>query len=293
MGQVASPIGDFLGLGARDAQYFNPDNRLAVKMMEENMAGNSEPLEQSRRDYLSGTGDYAPGAKGIGGSSLTEREALAQDPLAGSRMAANETVNNPLLRGLYGNNSLSDRLQNEEKDLSTNGFKLNDQDRTAYGQASGDISRMYGQQENDLMSQLQSRGLASAGSGAAGAAFSGLAGNKYEQLAKMQTDLADKRYAANTARLNSTRQQIGQLGALGQQAQQAQYGRQMTGIGARRDYLNQGNNAMTGANQMNQAALQDKRNNKPQNIGDALGQGMFSGAQQYGTKVTNGSMWGQ
>lgn len=128
-----------------------------------------------------------------------------------------------LTKDLYGTGGLQSQLANENKQLAGQGFKLNTDDMTAYGQTSGDISRLFGQQEQDVTKSLARRGLGAASSGAAGAAFSGLAGNKNEMLAKAQTDIAQRRYQDTMSRLGQVRNQMQSLGMQGSQLAQQRY----------------------------------------------------------------------
>lgn len=109
-------------------------------------------------------------------------------------------------KGIFGQGGMQERIGKEELDLANRGFQLSQEDREAYGQASGDISRLFGQQEQQATQNLARRGLASAGSGAAGAVFSGLAGNKNEQLGKMQMQIANQRMENTRQRLFQNRQ---------------------------------------------------------------------------------------
>jgi hypothetical protein len=110
-----------------------------------------------------------------------------------------------LTKGVYGTDGLQAQLGTEGKDLASRGFQLTQDDREAYGQVSGDVARMYGEQEQAASQSLARRGLASANSGAAGATFSGLQGNKNEMLAKAQMGIAQKRMENTTQRLQENR----------------------------------------------------------------------------------------
>lgn len=268
------PLAEMLGVEKKQGEFYNPDNTPTDMLVGENkyLAGDKSKTDVNA--YLK----YG----NLKGNNLS-REAVALDPVAGSKLAAEEVMNSPLMRGLFGNNSLSSRLNAEEQDLAKNGFNLTQDDRTAYGQASGDIARMFGNQENDIATSLAKRGLASAGSGAAGAAYSGVAGNKYEQLGKLQTDIANKRYASNMERLNDTRSQINNLATLGQKSQAEQFNRQIQGVQNRRDYLSKAALLQQASNEQTAASLQDKRNNMGKSLLQGFGQGLFSSAQQMGS----------
>jgi hypothetical protein len=276
------PVAKLLGLEKEQGEFYDPN------------ADQTDEINRQNNYFLNGgqeaVNTYLQNGK-ISPSTLA-REAVALDPMSGSKMAEDAVKDNTLLQGLFGKGALNQRLIGEEEDLAKNGFNLNQQDRTAYGQASGDIARQYAQQDTDITKQLARRGLASSGSGAAGAAFSGAAGNKYEQLAKMQTDIADKRYNANMERLNQTRSQINSLAGLGQQAQQAQFGRQLQGVQARRDYQTKGAALQQAANEQKDRSITDKRDSMGKSLLEGFGQGLFSGTQQMGSQAPQAAMKG-
>ena len=142
------------------------------------------------------------------------------------------------------------QLQGEERELAGRGFSLKPEDYEAYGQMSDELARTFGAQEKGAAASLAARGLSAGPSGQAGALFSGLQGNKNEQLAKAQRDVAQARMQSNQQRLDSQRQFLGQqqgaaanryglglqsrgqttaLGGLQEQAKQNVYGRAMGG----------------------------------------------------------------
>ena len=136
----------------------------------------------------------------------------------------------PLLSRLYGSgaDSLTSRALQSQKDLSgRQGFSMQPEDYEAYGQAAGNIARQSGQQENQLAQMLASRGLASGASGAAGQAYTGLAGNKFEQLAQKQMQIAQNRMEMNRQRLNDANQLARGLGQDTQGAIGEAYGRNL------------------------------------------------------------------
>lgn len=130
--------------------------------------------------------------------------------------AATDVQSNPLLSQLFGSQGAMQRAGNEEQQLASRGYSLQPEDHEAYGQASGNIARMFGQSEQSLAQSLADRGMSQ--SGIAGQEFSGLLGNKQEQLAGLQTKIADNRMKMNMDRLAQTRQFLGQMGGQAQQA---------------------------------------------------------------------------
>lgn len=169
------------------------------------------------------------------GGQLTK---YAQDPsLAGAAVRSN-----PLLSGLYGAGGTMEQAQQEAGELQHKGFSLTNQDHEAYGQASDSLARLFGGQEADLSQSLANRGLGAGASGAAGAAFTGLQGNKNEQLAKAQMQIADARMQNATQRLSQTRNYLAQAGAGANEAQKGV----MTGLKDASDQYDQGYNLQAG-----------------------------------------------
>lgn len=162
------------------------------------------------------------------------REQLFLDPTTGSRAAADQIRMNPILGQVYGKDGSFERAGAEEEELASRGFSLQPEDYEAYGQASGDIARLFGQQEQNLAQALANRGLSSADSGAALKGYAGLYGNKNEQLASAQRNIANDRMRMNLERLGQTRNYLSNLTGLGQQAIQDQFSRNMAGAQSRR-----------------------------------------------------------
>lgn len=159
------------------------------------------------------------------------------DPTTGSIAATEQVQDNNILKGTFGEGGLQDRLLAEEKDLGARGYKLKPEDYEAYGQASDETARMFGQEESGLANALASRGLAAGASGAAGVGYSGLMGNKSERLASAQRKIADDRMNMNRQRLNDVRSQALQTAQQGAQAIDQQYGRNQQGISSYKDNL--------------------------------------------------------
>lgn len=195
--------------------------------------------------------------------------------------------NSGITKGLYGEGGLQSQLQTEGNDLSSRGYGLQQQDHEAYGQAAGDISRQFGQQEADTSKMLQRRGLGGGSSGAAGAAFSGLAGNKNEMLAKAQTDIAQKRMADTTQRLQANRALQSSLGMQGQQASQSMANAK---YGAKADALGKAAGIESGVNDQGRQANEDAIGHKSKNIGDAWAEGKYSGTKSGEADATSSWM---
>jgi hypothetical protein len=183
--------------------------------------------------------------------ALREEQAKATGITTGTDYATDKVMNSPMFGRLLGakDSSASD-ARFQEQNLLNNGFGLTTQDHDAYGQASGNIARMFGQQEQGAAQSLADRGLAAAPSGAAGAMFSGLQGNKNEMLANAQSQIAGQRIQNAQNMLNANRQYQSQLGQLGNSAVQNQFGNAMASKGqdwnqyAQQQQLNQGNRGL-------------------------------------------------
>lgn len=200
---------------------------------------------------------------------------LSLDPNTALQFATDKVQSNPILGQYFGKGGALDRTNAEEQRLASQGFKLQPEDYEAYGQASGDIARQFGQGEQDLAQSLASRGLASGGSSVAGREYSGLQGNKLEMLAKAQTDIANKRMQNTLERLGQTRNFMSQLGQQGQNALQNQYG---NALSSRQQKMGE-RLGVVGSNQRQQQMEQDQLNKqfeqqeatKGPGLGDILG----------------------
>lgn len=203
--------------------------------------------------------------------------------------SASQVANQGFAKNLYGAGGLNDRLSDEEQKLASQGFSLTPEDRSSYGQTSGDIARQFGQQEQDVSKSLAKRGLASAGSGAAGAAYSGLAGNKNEMLAKAQTDIAQKRYQDTMSRLQSVRNQMQSLGVAGQQLTNAMTGQR---LGSQDDILKSSANMERMTNQEGRQQMEDQQAAEKPGLWGTVTQGLQSGIGQVASKAPGMALGG-
>jgi hypothetical protein len=213
---------------------------------------------------------------------------LFTDPTTGSLAAAEQIRSNPLLSGLFGEGGMQDQLLMEQKNLAEKGFNLTDEDRTAYGEASDNTARLYGEQEGALANALAARGLSAAPSGAAAVAYSGLAGNKNEQLAAAQRKIADDRMTNNLARLDSVRNLALKSGTLATGALQDQFGRNLQGAQNYNNTLKDSQNAAMleqGQENVRFESDQATQTNWGQLAGGILGAGVGALAGGVGTGV--------
>lgn len=311
---IGTSVGGLLGIGNTSGNYVSPQTGNQSLGTLNAMGGFSQdPQQQDALErYSLGQMSQADALNNISGLSGAEQVAgynqLATGALTGSKYATEQVQNNPLLGQMFGSGGqlqkgigLEDAQVQRLNDLQNQGFQLQPEDMTQYGQTSGNISRLFGQQGNQAASDLASRGLSS--SGAAGATFSGIAGNQNEQLAQAQQQIMQQRFQNTQNQIANTQNFIqglqGNVGNLGNEAQnaiQGQYSRQLSGAQQstapliQMSGLNMGQNQMT--NQSNLAAAGFQAATTPSNIldivassrgGNLLG-GMFGGS---GTKNPN------
>lgn len=288
---LLSPLG--LG-GEQGASFHGTQYNPALDQMNADAMSQNDPNFQSKlQDYSNGKGTQQDLFSGLNQSQINQAYA---GPMTGSQLATSQVQSNPILGQLYGQGGALNRANTEEQQLASTGYQLQPQDVTAYGQASGDIARLFGQNENNLGQSLADRGLASSPNGAAAVGFSGLQGNKNEMLAKAQTDIANQRMQNNLQRLSETRNFMSQLGAQGAGAINDQYGRNMSGVNNYQNNLartaGQQQSAQNATNSMHQEELSDQRSAKGKTLFSALGNGLFAGAQGSYLNGSAGSAYG-
>lgn len=220
---------------------------------------------------------------------------MVYDPMTGTKMATEQVQDNELLKGMFGKGGMQDRMLSEEQELASRGWSLKPEDYEAYGQASDETARMFGQEEASLANALASRGLAAAPSGAAGVGYAGLAGNKYERLAGAQRKIADDRMKMNMERLNNVRNFSMQSNRLAQAAIQDQYGRNVQGVQGRQQVLKDSANAGQMAQGQENVAFDQQQATKGPGTGEILGGilGMGAGAFTGGLGTSLGGGLGQ
>lgn len=290
-----SGLGSLLGMGGDQGEHYK-----AKQLENKGTKSLAEMLDAARGVKVNDAGKSLMGGKSLqevlAGLNGDEMAGLASSPIYGSNVAQQQVMSDPLLSGLFNKGGSRDMALDEERRLSSQGFKLTSDDHEAYGQASGDIARMFGQQEQSLASALADRGLATGGSGAAGAQFTGLQGNKNEQLAKMQMQIANQRMENTKARLADTRSYSLGLAGLGQDAENSAFNRNMTGANSRTslasDLAGQTRGDYSAQAAQDQAEMESKLANKKKNLGDALANGLYAGVQGGAQSFTEGVMGG-
>ncbi len=295
----SNPVSKALGLSGDQGEYMqahqaNPAmDQLNANNAKISGAGHTGRLDNYRKGLASS--DQA-----LEGMDAAQQNDFATNATTGSKYATEQVQNNPILGKIFGAGGQQDKdlayqnqAQGKEQELQNQGFKLNENDQEAYGQQAGNIGRMFGQSENKLSQSLASRGLSAGASGAAGAQFSGLSGNKNEMLAKSMTDIADARMNNTMKRIGQQQQFVSQLRnannqttAIGAGAIDDQYKRQLAGSNSYNDNLQKSAGLATNNNQANNQSslmeLEDKRGAKGKTLLEGLGSGLMSSASSIG-----------
>lgn len=293
MGGVVKSAGGFLGLSSGPTVGTQTDNQALNQLNNQNKLYYDTSALDALNNYATGKGSSSD-ALNTAGLSPDERtemgNALATGATTGSKYATEQVQNNGILGGLFGQNGQLNKAESKLDDLNNQGFELKPEDMTLYGQTSGNIARMFGQQGNQMSQDLASRGLAAAPSGSAGAMFSSLAGNQAEMLAQAQQQIMQQRFQNTQNQIQQQQNFVSQLGQQGANAINQQYGRALAGAQDQKSGLQQAaglqNQANAGANQANLGASQFAQANKPQNFWDmaqgAANQGAGAGGKTYG-----------
>lgn len=229
-------IGSLVGLGGGQGQYYQnaPMQSKASDAINANISNLNDPkINGIISDYSQGKmslNDALSQLKGSTGNLSSAYGQLATSPLAGSMVASDQVRNDPTLSGLYGQGGAMESAEAQNKDLSSRGYSLQPEDYEAYGQGSGNIARMFGTQEQSLAQSLSNRGLGGAGSGVANQQFSGLQGNKFEQLGQLQQQIAQQRMQSNLARLTANQNFLTQMGQGATQAEGQKFNENLSGV---------------------------------------------------------------
>lgn len=198
-------------------------------------------------------------------SPITSQQMLSQfltDPTISRQVAQSQALSSPSMAGMFGKGGQLEQAQGQYGTASGNlaqdrqalmgrdqSYGLTDQDLAAYGQAAGNTTRMFGNQQSSLASALANRGLGAADSGTANQQFSNSFGNQMEQLAGLQSQIAQNRI--------QTAQGLAQSRTnadLSQQAQAQQYGLGLSGLGQNAINAAQQGNLQAQGQQYNQSS---------------------------------------
>ncbi len=323
MGNGLHSVGNFFGITGDQGDYYQGtpppklrdyryDSQAWSNADKRAQGANSAQTQQALQDYSSGKLSYQDALKqALSGQAAGEQAGItdqfAIDPMTGSKLATENVQNDAILGKIFGQGGLQDRTLASEKELAGRGYSLQPEDYEAYGQAQGDIARMFGGQEQSLAQSLAQRGLASDSNGAALSGYAGLNGNKFEQLAGVQRQIANDRMQTNMKRLNDTRNQLNTMTGQGGEAIQQQYGRQLAGVKQGTDTRQKMiDSDQAGANAYNttQANLygteaadrwqstQNQQQNKGIGLGQAFGAGLTSGVYGEGQKTPGSARQG-
>lgn len=209
--------------------------------------------------------------------------ALSSGPISGNLVAQLQTMQGPQTSAMFGDKGLLSQSIGSAEDLMKRGYSLQPEDYEAYGQAQGNIGRMFGAQEQNLSNALAMRGLGASSSAPGAAQFSGLYGNKAEQLGQMQQQIAQQRMQTNMQRLGQMQNFIQGAQGLAQQSTQNNLAGNMGGVQSERNYQLGTAGAATSAYgaqaQDAQAANASQNANRPKGLGDFLQAGIGQGVQ--------------
>lgn len=227
------------------------------------------------------------GGGGNAGEQMGFDNQLATGATTGTKFAEDQMGQNNTQAGLYGVNGVGGQLGDTENMINqeqSQGYNMQPQDQSLYGQEAGQISNQYAQQGNQAANSLASRGLSD--SGAAGAQFSGIAGNQNQQLAQAQQQIAQQRFQNTQSQIAQNQAYAANLGSQYNSALQGQYGRQLAGAQNQTGNLESAAGANVSqnnsANQGNLAAANYDTSNAPKTLSDFGSAAMASAAGSAG-----------
>lgn len=298
---VGQDIGNTLGISGAQGDYYQPGQQAPLEFGASNAVGdesartNNAQASNIYSQYASGQnslGDTLSNIDSKGASSTALLRGLATNPVAGSKLATDQVQGNSILGGLFGKGGQLDQSEQQYSDLAKNGFTLGADEMGAYGQQAGNISRLFGQQGNQSANDLASRGLSS--SGAAGATFSGLAGNQNEMLNQAMNGIRQQKINDTIQRMQQTGSLMANLGQQGASAIQQQYDRQLQGVNQERGVLGAAAQAEAQRNaersgqfgldmQSQLASNEQKAAAKSPSLGQAFGAGLMGSASSFGS----------
>jgi hypothetical protein len=301
-----------------DKDRFYSENRDAVRQQRNGSGDNINDGEvDAKLEQMWNEQQAAGGA--TGGLESQFMDLVQTAPGAAERYSSDRVTQDPIGKTLFGAGGLHERTLADERaatgdaqgvqksfgDLynemsSPDAFKWGENEYAQYGQNKDEIARMSAAQEQDTTQGLVNRGLGAASSGAAGVAFSGMAGNKFEQLANAQRKVSMDNVAAKRDMYQSRMNTLNQAGGLAQGRMQS--GRQTaTNLGAqyedaRNNVFNRGmqgrqqnvndlqaalgqtntQNAM--AQEQANTAFQMEQDTRPASLGSALSTAVGAGA---------------
>lgn len=230
----------------------------------------------------------------MGGDSrgVSEAQGRIQNAMGGlaaysPEQAQSGIQNSELYSPLFGKQGALNQAIGQYQDLSKTGFQLQPEDLTAYGQVSGDIARQFGQSDQSLAQAMADRGLSS--SGVAASQFAGSLGNKQEQLAQLQTQIAQNRMNMNLQRMGQLQNFIQGLGSQEQSAVNQKWGEEMQ---KNQMQYNQGIGFLGNIqNQNNEALQQRQQTSRPSDLSAGFS-GAIGGLGMANSMMGSGGMFG-
>ncbi len=243
-------------IGALPTQYSQGQSADGSMTVNTPYTGNMTVSAADLAKNNAGNSQFNPGTTG---SQLLSQ--FMQDPTVSRQVAQSQALSSPTLAGDFGKGGQLDQAQGQYSTASGNlaqdrnalmgrdqSYGLTDQDLAAYSQAAGNTARMFGAQGSAMSQNLANRGLGAADSGTAQQGFSNAYGNQMEQLAGLQSQIAQNRIQTAQglaqARTNAD---------LSQQAQAQQYGLGLSGQGQNAINATQAGNLQAQGQQYNQS----------------------------------------
>ena len=292
-------LGGLFGLGAGQGDYYKGAaiNSKAKQQADAELAAANDTSTNKAIQDVAGGGSLSEALKGLTGQDQAAKlGALSTSPIAGHAVASQQVMNDPLTKQAFGEGGSLSNAYGQESNLANRGYSLQPEDYEAYGQASNNIARQFGGAENGLSQALASRGMGAAGSNPAAAQFSGMYGNKNEQLGQMQQQIAQQRMNTNMQRLNQTRSYIANMQGQADAAQNQAFNQNLAGQQSRQNNLIAQQGADTGQFSaqagVDQASQNSKLANQKQGLGDLFTQGIGAAALSA-PKMALGAALGQ
>lgn len=147
---LLSGIGSLFGIGGNQGSYYQAGQLSSPAQDQLNkdlQVGNDLNLNAAISDYSRGNitlNELLTKVNNYPGGQQAAMNAIVNNPASGSKLAQDQVQSDSLLSGLLGKGGSMDQALGEEKNLASRGYSLQPEDYEAYGQASGDIARLFG-----------------------------------------------------------------------------------------------------------------------------------------------------
>ena len=297
-------VGDYYKAGSVNGPRQQQFDEAAQTGEKEMAAMRDAGMAQALQGYATGGTSLADALQQVTNhpQGYARQQEFATSPLAAGRFAQEQVGTGPLTGRLFGtgDSALSRAMSEEQQYAKPEASRLGENEYTQYGQLAGQAARLSGQQEQSLAQMLAARGLSSAPSGAAGAAFSGLAGNKFEQLAGIQQNIARQKFQDTMTRLQSARDLMTNLAGQQQNAINSQLQSQFQGRAASEAARAQrmgelqasAGGELNRLTQQQQLAMQEAASRAAATtptLGEAFGRGLLGSAEMIGASPGTGA----